>query len=95
MVDLSSLSSVYTLPVLPLKDSVIFPMVRLPLLVGRKSSVEAVNEALLTEDQCIAIVAQKSPRTDEPLPEDLFSVGVVKLNAVLPAVGSCGSNRST
>jgi ATP-dependent Lon protease len=62
-----------TLPVLPVRDTVLFPHAVLPLTVGRESSVQLINS--LGEDKTIVVVAQREARVDTPQPTDLFSVG--------------------
>ncbi|RPH57230.1 endopeptidase La, partial [bacterium] len=62
------------LPVLPLKDTVVFPYIILPLSVGRDKSVLAVDRAL-SESRVIMLVAQRDPALDNPGEEDLFPVG--------------------
>ena len=64
------------LPLLPVRDIVIFPYMILPLFVGRESSINAVNEALAS-DRMILLVAQKDAGNNEPKPEDLYKVGTV------------------
>ncbi len=66
------------LPVLPVRDTVLFPQAVLPLTVGRESSVALIN-SLATEDKVIAIVAQRDPRVDAPGPTDLFSTGTAAI----------------
>ncbi len=61
------------LPVLPVRDTVLFPHAVLPLTVGRESSVQLINS--LGEDKTIIVVAQREARVDNPQPTDLFSVG--------------------
>jgi len=65
----------HRLPVLPLKELVIFPRMVTPLLVGRPASIEAVEEALAS-DRPLFLCAQIDPTTDEPVFEDLRAVGV-------------------
>ncbi|HEY0512062.1 MAG TPA: endopeptidase La, partial [Thermoanaerobaculia bacterium] len=62
------------LPVLPLKDTVVFPYIILPLSVGRDKSVLAVDRAL-SESRVIMLVAQRDAATDNPGEADLFEVG--------------------
>jgi ATP-dependent Lon protease len=62
------------LPVLPLKDTVIFPYIILPLSVGRDKSVLAVDRAL-AESRVIMLVAQKDAANDNPGEEDLYGLG--------------------
>lgn len=65
-----------TLPVLPLRNMVLFPGVFLPVSVGRKSSLKLVKEADKKESY-IAVVCQKMAETDEPVFEDLHTIGTV------------------
>jgi len=62
------------LPVLPLKDTVVFPYIILPLSVGRDKSVLAVDRAL-AESRVIMLVAQRDPAIDNPGEDELYSVG--------------------
>src|SRR6476660_327518 len=61
------------LPVLPVRDTVLFPHAVLPLTVGRESSVQLINS--LGEDKTIVVVAQREARVDSPQPTDLYTVG--------------------
>jgi ATP-dependent Lon protease len=63
------------LPVLPLKNSVLFPHLLLPLSVGRPASVAAVDAALATEEKEILIVAQRDATVETPGINDLFHIG--------------------
>jgi ATP-dependent Lon protease len=64
-----------SLPVLPVRDTVLFPHAVLPLTVGRESSVQLINS--LGEDKTIIVVAQREARVDNPQPTDLFAVGTL------------------
>ena len=64
------------IPVLPLRDVVIFPYVVIPLLVGRPASLAAI-EAALAEDKIILLVAQRDGEKQEPAAADLHRTGVV------------------
>src|SRR5580704_16080772 len=64
-----------SLPVLPVRDTVLFPHAVLPLTVGRESSVQLINS--LGEDKTIVVVAQREARVDSPQPTDLFGVGTL------------------
>ncbi|WBA83708.1 endopeptidase La [Endozoicomonas sp. GU-1] len=66
----------YELPLLPLRDVVVYPHMVIPLFVGREKSIQALDLAM-SGDKRILLVAQKSAQTDEPQVEDLFSVGTV------------------
>ena len=64
------------LPVLPLRDIVVFPHMIVPLFVGREKSVRAL-EAVMKDDKQILLVAQKNAAQDDPGAEDLYKVGTV------------------
>jgi len=64
-----------TLPLLALKNSVLFPGLLMPLGVGRKASVAAVESALATEGKEVIVVAQKDPTVETPGAADLYTVG--------------------
>ena len=68
-------SEIRTLPVLPLKNSVLFPGLMMPLAVGRSGSIAAVEAALATEEKEIIVVAQKDTSVDAPGAADLYTVG--------------------
>ena len=65
------------LPVLPLKNTVLFPGLMLPLSVGRKSTQAAVEAALATEEKEIFIVSQRDSSTESPTEADLYPVGTI------------------
>jgi ATP-dependent Lon protease len=62
------------LPILPVRDTVLFPNAILPLTVGRESSLKLISE-LKEDEKFIAVVAQRDPRVDNPQPVDLFQIG--------------------
>ena len=64
------------LPVLPLRDVVVYPHMVIPLFVGREKSIEAL-EAAMEGDKEILLIAQKNASDDEPVADDLFQVGTV------------------
>ncbi|MBR0651912.1 endopeptidase La [Roseomonas terrae] len=64
------------LPVLPLRDIVVFPHMIVPLFVGREKSVRAL-EAVMKDDKQILLVAQKNAAQDDPGADDLYTVGTV------------------
>ncbi|MFN2370004.1 MAG: endopeptidase La [Candidatus Krumholzibacteriia bacterium] len=74
--DGSELELARRLPLLPLRDVVVFPSMVTPLLVGRPASVGAV-EAAMERDKLLCVIAQRSPETEEPGADELFAVGTV------------------
>ncbi len=70
-------SSRQTLPLVPLRDMVIFPNMMAPFIVGRESSVRALEQTLTESDKRIFLVAQKDPKIDDPEREDIYDIGVV------------------
>ena len=65
------------LPVLPIKNTVLFPSMQIPLVIGRAASIEALEAALATEDKQIAVFTQKDTTVDTPAPEDMYSTGTL------------------
>jgi ATP-dependent Lon protease len=63
------------LPALPLKNTILFPGLLLPLSVGRESSLQAVQAALHTEEKEIVLIAQRDPQVESPGQDDLYTVG--------------------
>jgi len=65
-----------TMPVLPVRDVVVFPYMVMPLFVGRAKSINALEEAM-NDDKQLLLVSQREADLEEPTPEDLFDVGTV------------------
>jgi len=65
------------LPLLPLRDIVVFPGMVVPLFVGREKSVAALEAAMAAEDKDIFLLAQLDPGCDDPGADDLYDVGVI------------------
>ncbi|HXO19639.1 MAG TPA: endopeptidase La [Thermoanaerobaculia bacterium] len=65
------------LPLVPLRDMVVFPHMMAPFIVGRETSVKALEQTLQTSNKRIFLAAQKDPRIDDPLREDICELGVV------------------
>lgn len=76
MMDENDLKIPDILPVLPVRDMVMYPSVTLPLFVGRDMSINAVEKAL-SRDRLILVAAQKDLTDEDPLPDRIYSVGVV------------------
>src|SRR3954470_10398994 len=65
-----------TLPLLALRDIIVFPYMVVPLFVGREKSIAAIDEALAGNKE-IFLAAQKRPKTNDPLAEDIYEVGTI------------------
>ncbi|MFY9550237.1 MAG: endopeptidase La [Thermoanaerobaculia bacterium] len=66
-----------SLPLVPLRDMVVFPHMMQPFVVGRESSIRALEAALATPVKRLFLAAQRDPQLDEPKPEDIYDVGVI------------------
>ncbi|MGD0220994.1 MAG: endopeptidase La [Terriglobia bacterium] len=65
-----------TLPILPVRDTVLFPNAILPLTVGRDSSLKLISD-LKEDEKYVGVISQRDPRVDNPQPVDLFQIGTV------------------
>ena len=65
-----------TLPIVPLRDVVVFPHMMMPFVIGRPSSTRALEHAL-TKDKRIFLAAQQDASTDDPQPKDIYTMGCV------------------
>src|SRR3974377_1502979 len=66
-----------TLPLVPLRDMVVFPRMMAPFVVGRASSISALEAALAAPEKTIFLAAQKDPKIDEPAAGDIHEIGVI------------------
>ena len=69
-------SSVNFLPILPLRDIVVFPHMIVPLFVGRDKSIKAL-EAVMSDDKKVFLIAQKDGSVEDPSEEDLYQFGTL------------------
>ncbi len=76
MTDFEHIDIPDVLPLLPVRDMVMYPSVLLPLFVGRDMSINAVEKSL-SQDRLIVVAAQKDLTDEDPLPERIYTVGVV------------------
>jgi ATP-dependent Lon protease len=67
-----------TVPVLPVRDVVVYPFMILPLFVGREKSIRAVEEAL-TRDRLIILVAQRNAEVEDPQSDEIHAIGTVAM----------------
>ena len=72
---MSSTDNVQSLPVLPLKNAVLFPLVLMPLTIGRPNSIAATEAALASEGKDLVVVAQRDASKEAPALTDLYSIG--------------------
>lgn len=72
----ATVSNFINVPVLPLRDVVVFPHMVIPLFVGREKSIHALEEATSTNKQ-IFLTAQRKAVDDDPTPDDVYDVGCV------------------
>src|SRR5262245_18859631 len=66
------------LPILPVRDAVIFPNAVIPLTVGRESSVKLIND-VQQGDGMLVVLTQRDKRVDSPGPADLYEIGTVSM----------------
>ena len=69
----------YELPILSVKNSVLFPHVAISISFRRQSSIAAIEAALATEDKMVAVLAQRDAAVEEPEIQDLFEIGTAAL----------------
>src|SRR3954466_13009368 len=69
-------AAVIQLPMLPLRDLIIFPHMMMPLFVGREKSINALEEAMSKQTD-IVLAAQRDAKTNNPEPKDVYDVGTV------------------
>jgi len=65
------------MPLLPIRDIVVYPYMILPLIVGREKSIKAVEESMANYDKKIFLAAQKDSQVEEPMPEDIYTFGTM------------------
>src|SRR5580704_15075221 len=70
-----TITGIRKIPVLPVRETVLFPHAVLPLTVGRESSIQLIES--LGEERTIVVAAQIDPRQDLPTPEDMHTVGTI------------------
>ena len=68
-----------TLPLLPVRDLVVYPFMILPLFVGRETSIKAVEESLNNTDRLILLASQKDITAESPSPSEIYEMGTVAM----------------
>lgn len=67
----------FTIPVLPLRDVVVYPHMVIPLFVGREKSIKALEAAMASESKRILLMAQREPTEDNPSEKDIYTLGSI------------------
>jgi len=67
------------LPLLPIRDIVVYPFMILPLFVGREASIQAVEHALNKSDRLILLASQKDITAESPEPSEIYDLGTVAM----------------
>jgi ATP-dependent Lon protease len=65
------------LPLVPLRDMVVFPSMMAPFVVGRRASIQALEATLATNEKKIFLATQRDPKVDDPTMDEIYHVGVV------------------
>ncbi|HUP47169.1 MAG TPA: endopeptidase La [Thermoanaerobaculia bacterium] len=65
------------LPLVPLRDMVVFPSMMAPFVVGRRASIQALEATLSTSDKRIFLATQRDPKVDDPTMEEIYQIGVI------------------
>ncbi len=71
----NKLREIAEFPILPVRDTVLFPNAILTLTVGRESSLNLINDLPAEGEKIIGVIAQRDPRVDNPQPTDLYQIG--------------------
>lgn len=67
------------LPLLPIRDIVVYPFMILPFFVGRESSIQAVDHALNKTDRLILLASQKDMKAEAPTPDEIYEIGTIAM----------------
>src|SRR4026208_2207709 len=65
------------LPLVPLRDMVVFPSMMAPFVVGRRASILALEATLATTEKKIFLATQKDPKVDDPSMTEIYNIGVI------------------
>jgi ATP-dependent Lon protease len=69
--------TIHQLPLVPLRDMVVFPSMMAPFVVGRRASILALEATLLTSEKRIFLATQRDPKVDDPSMDEIYRIGVV------------------
>src|SRR4026208_1690813 len=70
-------SNIAQLPLVPLRDMVVFPSMMAPFVVGRRASILALEATLATNDKRIFLATQRDPKVDDPSLTEIYPIGVI------------------
>src|SRR5437868_7110442 len=65
------------LPLVPLRDMVVFPSMMAPFVVGRRASIMALEATLATNEKRIFLATQRDPKVDDPTMDEIYRIGVI------------------
>src|SRR6266576_4230036 len=68
---------VLQLPLVPLRDMVVFPSMMAPFVVGRRASIQALETTLATNEKRIFLATQRDPKVDDPTMVEIYNTGVI------------------
>src|SRR6195256_236401 len=74
---MSKQPEITTLPLVPLRDMVVFPSMMAPFVVGRRASIQALEATLSTSEKRIFLATQRDPKVDDPSMDEIYNIGVV------------------
>src|SRR3954471_9258862 len=74
---MSNEPSYLQLPLVPLRDMVVFPSMMAPFVVGRRASILALEATLSTNDKRIFLATQRDPKIDDPSMDEIYNIGVI------------------
>src|SRR5215213_1240175 len=69
--------NIVQLPLVPLRDMVVFPSMMAPFVVGRRASIMALEATLSTNEKKIFLATQKDPKIDDPSMTEIYHIGVI------------------
>src|SRR5216110_3272437 len=69
--------AITTLPLVPLRDMVVYPSMMAPFVVGRRASILALEATLASNEKRIFLATQKDPKVDDPTMEEIYPIGVM------------------
>src|SRR5919108_1222906 len=78
---IKNINSPEVIPILPVRNTVLFPFSMFPLTVGRESSIKLIEEVSNNQNRLLGVITQRDPSVDEPEEADLYAVGTLGIAA--------------